>query len=160
MPWLLLAGLAVVGGFSALLWIGRREHRTRADELARFYALPESEARAWALRMLEQNELFQCKPATCPLPQRVLPQSVRDVLERFEEIERGEFWVGRRALEETPVLAGYIKIGGDFEFEEILVREGSSEIHLSYGPDHGRQPPETMPSLWHKLILASEVPLQ
>lgn len=160
MAWALLIGFAILGGIALLIWLGRREHRHTETELQQFYALPESEARAWALRLLDQPGLFQCKPAGGPLATVALPQSVAETLARFEEITRGEFWVGRRALKEKPVLSGYIKIGVDFEFEEILVREGSGEIHLSYGPEHGREPPERMPTLWHKLILASGVPLR
>jgi hypothetical protein len=158
MIWLRVAAFAGAAAFAGLLWWGRREHRDAERKLQALYALPESEARRQALALLEQEGLFNCKPASGPLPKLALPPSVLEVLERFERIERQEFWVGRSALTEKGALAGYTKIGADFEFEEILVREGSTAIYLSYGPQHGEAPPETMPSLWHKLILAAGVP--
>jgi hypothetical protein len=156
---LLIVATTIVGSVGLLIWLGSREYRRTNAELKALYSLPIPDAQKWALRLIDQG-LFQCKPASTSMNNTNLPQSVADVLNLFDEIIRNEFWINRHALAETPARSGFIKIGSDAEFEEILVREGSNDIFLSYGPQHGKESLEQIPSLWHLLILVSGVPLE
>jgi hypothetical protein len=98
---------ALLGGLGLLLWQGARERREAKRELDRIKALSPPEARTMALQLLGDPELFQCKAvsATDPLP--TLPQSVTDLLTRYDEIIHGEFWIGRSALVQPARKAGY-----------------------------------------------------
>ena len=80
-----------------------------------------------------------------------------EVLNRYEEIVCGEFWVSRLALSQFPRIAGYTKIGEDFEFEEILVQSGDERIFLSYEDLPSNEPLDPVPSLWHEIIKVSGV---
>ena len=141
-----------------LIWLGSREYRQISTELNNLYSLPEPEAKKWALRLIEEG-LFQCKSASSVIKKSSIPDGAFEILDRFDEISRNEFWIARNALSDKASIDGFVKIGGDAGFEEILVRAGSNEVYLSYGPKHGKKPLEEIPSLWHLLIIASGVDL-
>ena len=102
--------------------------------------------------------MFQTRPAAQQINNPDLPSHVNDLLNRYDEIVRGEFWIGAAALTQPTRLPGFIKIGEDFEFTEILVRPGDQKIHISYG--EGPQSSatlETEETIWHEIIIASGV---
>jgi hypothetical protein len=148
---------ALLGGLGLLLWQGARERREAKRELDRIKALSPPEARTMALQLLGDPELFQCKAvsATDPLP--TLPQSVTDLLTRYDEIIHGEFWIGRSALVQPARKAGYRKIGEDFEFTELLVRPDSEAVYVSYGEQPPDEAPEAVATAWHLIIQVSGV---
>jgi hypothetical protein len=75
---------------------------------------------------------------------------------RYDEIVRGEFWIGTAALTQPARLPGFIKIGEDFEFTEILVRPGDQKIYVSYGEGpQSFSTLETEETIWHEIIIAS-----
>jgi hypothetical protein len=158
MAWISVAIVVVIlGGLAVLLWLGAKERRVTERELSRITNMPENEARTLALHLLEHSGLFELKPAPNKLPKVELPSSVLEVLNRYEEIVCGEFWVSRLALSQSPRIAGYTKIGEDFEFEEILVQSGDERIFLSYGDLPSNEPLDPVPSLWHEIIKVSGV---
>jgi hypothetical protein len=89
----------------------------------------------------------------------VLPAAVADILSEYEEVVRGEFWIGRSALSERARIPGFIKIGKDFEFCELMVKPTGPEIYSSYGDgdDEPREAPEVSPTVWHKILEVAEV---
>jgi hypothetical protein len=159
MIWGLAVAVVILGSLGVLLWLGAREHRGTKRDLEEIDSLPEAKARTIALELLARRDLFTSKLATETLTNPSLPASVREVLERYEEIVRDEFWVGRAALSQSTRRAGFTKIGEDEEFEEILVRPGDERIHLSFGHVPNNEPTETVPTLWHQLIIVSGVKL-
>jgi len=160
MIWGLSVAAVILGLVGALLWLGAREHRGIKRELEEIARLPEAKARTIALGLLARGDLFTSTLATEPLLNAALPAGVRELLGRYEEIGRNEFWIGRAALAQCARHAGFLKIGEDAEFEEILVRPGDERIHLSSGEGPIREPTETVPSIWHQLIIVSGVKLQ
>jgi len=147
----------LLGAIGSLLWVGAKERVSVSKELQVLHALPTAEARALALRLLGKSDLFDCKRADGQAPALAgLPQSVIELFEMFEEVRSDEFWVGWAALKESSTLPGYTKIGEDFEFEEILVCAGSTEIHMYYGENQGAASRiDSTPSVWHRIITAS-----
>ncbi len=103
-----------------------------------------TEAERQALVLLGRHEMFHTRPATQQINHPDLPSHVNALLNRYEEIVRGEFWIGTAALTQPARLPGFIKIGEDFEFTEILVPELSSTL-------------ETEETIWHEIIIASGV---
>jgi hypothetical protein len=82
---------------------------------------------------------------------------VADILGEYEEVVRGEFWVGRSALSEAARIHGFIKIGEDFEFCELMVKPTGPEVFSSYGDAEPREAPEVSPTVWHKILEVAEV---
>jgi len=148
---------ALLGGLGLLLWQGARERRETKRELDRIKALSPPEARAMALQLLGDPELFQCKAASATDPLPTLPQSVTELLTRYDEIVHGEFWIGHSALVQPARKAGYRKIGEDFEFTELLVRPDSEAVYVSYGEQPPDEAPEAVATAWHLIIQVSGV---
>jgi hypothetical protein len=159
MWWIVIAMPAVVlGVLGVLLWLGARERRAIGAELAVLRGLPDAEAEERALSLLNRPDLFQTRPATSPFANPELPVHVVALLNRYERVTCGEFWIGREALAQPARLPGFLKIGEDLEFTEILVRPGDPRIYTAYGEG----PPsaatlETEPTIWHEIIMASGV---
>jgi hypothetical protein len=156
--WIAVVVVAVLlGGLGLLLWQGARDRQGTKRELDRIKALSSPEARTMALQLLGDPELFQCKAASATDPLPILPQSVTDLLTRFDLIVRGEFWIGRSALVQTARKPGYRKIGEDFEFTELLVRPDSEAVYVSYGEEPPNAAPEAVATAWHLIIQVSGV---
>jgi len=148
--------IAVVVG--ALLYAGRREHSATAREINAVLALPVDQARKQAETLLADSRIFKTAVAADPPHKAGLPDDVVALFSRYQEVSKHEFWLGHAALQETPRVPGHIKIGGDAEFEEILVRPGQQTVWLSYPPSVVGSNPEAMPSVWHKLLLVASEP--
>jgi hypothetical protein len=149
--------ILVLAPLAVLLWMGAREHRDTAAALRRVRALAAPDAKAIALRLLASGGVFQCTPATVQGALPSLPPSVAELFLRYEEVARGEFWLGRRALSEPSRKQGYLKIGEDFEFTQILTRPAGLQVFTSYGEDSDDEPLDALPTIWHKLVEVSEV---
>jgi len=159
MWWIAIAIPAVVLTIlGVLLWIGAREHRKAGSELAALRALSEIDAKRLALELLERQDMFHSRKAMHPVDNSGLPDHVVDLLSRYDEVEYGEFWIGTAALSQPACLPGYIKIGEDSEFTEILVRPGDRRIFVSYGEGpRSSSTLETEPTVWHEIIVASGI---
>jgi len=159
MGWIVLGiPAAVLGVLGVLLWLGARERREAASELAKLRALSDVEAERTALELLHRQALFQTRRATKPVDNPALPSHVVALLNRYEEVTCGEFWIGTAALTQHARLRGFIKIGEDSDFTEILVRPGDPKIYVSYGEGpQSSSTLETEPTVWHELIVASGV---
>jgi hypothetical protein len=157
MWWIVVAmPAAVLAVLGVLLWLGARERRRTGAELAVLSGLPDTEAEAKAVSLLSRPDLFQTRRATRPFANPDLPGHVVALFNRYEHVRCGEFWIGRAALAEPARLPGFLKIGEDLEFTEILVRPGDPRIYISYGAG----PPssatlETEPTIWHEILIAS-----
>ena len=157
MFWIVPAGaLLIFLPIAVLIWIGKREHRRTDDRLARLGALPTAEAKQLVLDLLGSGGDWRARRASDPAS-GPLPPAVADILGQFEEVVRGEFWVGRSALSQPARLRGFIKVGADREFCELLVRPGGPEVYSSYGVSEPLEAPETSPSIWHKVLEVAEV---
>jgi hypothetical protein len=158
MHWLVVAiPVAIFSVLAILLSLGARERKVAEVEFRHIAALSETDAKMLALQLLERPGLFSTKPAEGPLAAFELPSSVSELLEMYDEIVKGEFWVGRSALTQVPRVPGYTKIGEDFEFEQMLVRSGDQRIYSSYEESPSTSPMEFMPTLWHKIVAISNV---
>ena len=151
--------LSIVVGIAAvlalLLVLGRREHAVVGRELRAITATPVQQARKQAEDMLMRPSLFKVQPAAEASAMPGLPSDVAGLFAKYEDISRNEFWLGHAALREPARVPGYIKIGGDSEFEEVLVRPGEETIWLSYPEDTLGSKLESLPSVWHKLLLVA-----
>ncbi len=159
MWWLVIAIPAVgLGALAGLLWLGARERRTTGAELATLRSMSGAEAEQKALALLGRDEMFHTRPATQQINRPDLPAHVNALLNRYDEIVRGEFWIGTAALTQPARLPGFIKIGEDFEFTEILVRPGDQKIYISYGEGpQSSSTLETEETNWHEIVIASGV---
>ena len=157
MWWLVIAiPAAGLGVLAVLLWLGARERRATASELAALRSMSSAEAEQQALALLRRADVFQTRPATQQITRQDLPGHVNALLNMYDEIARGEFWIGTAALTQPARLPGFIKIGEDFEFTEILVRPGDQRIYISYG--EGPQSSSTLEmeeTIWHEILMAS-----
>ena len=151
---LLLLGL-VLGGIWVLGRQAANERAVTARELAAIEALPEPEAKRIAMAMLAEKGLFECKGVASSPPLDGLPASVQDLFGEFEEVVRGEFWLGHAALGEQTPVPGLRKIGGDSEFEEIVVKPKDPAVYSFYG-EGPSVPLQLWPSVWHRIIVASD----
>ena len=136
----LLLGVGVVW---LLYRIGARERQRTERQLAAIAGLSVSEARAMALEALADPVAFTCEPAVATPTDARLPATVQELFSRYQRVESGEFCLSQSYLSEPPRLAGCIKIGQDFEFEEIVLRAGSDTVYSSYGdapPDESPEP--------------------
>jgi hypothetical protein len=156
MWWLVVAiPTVVLGGLSVLVWMGARERRGAASELALIRAMSESDAEKVALGLMTRPP-FHVRKARAPLSSPELPSHVRSLFDRYEEVVCGEFRLATEALTQPARLPGFIKIGEDSEFTEILVRLGDPRIYISYGEGpQSEKTMETEPTIWHAIIVAS-----
>ena len=143
--------------FGLLLWSGAKERRTAEATLASIRALSDADAEHLAILLLARPDLFQTRPASGPIRHPALPPSVLSLFGRFEEVVSGEFFVSTDSIQPSERLPGYLKIGEDSEFTEILVKPGSSRLFVLPGEGPGL-PVEEEPSIWHELIIVSGVP--
>ena len=150
---LIVAAVVAVGlaGFAYLLWIGKREHQQADRELARVRALPAADAKRRALQLLRDGGAWQVRPAV-GAPNATTPPAVAELLGEYEEIVRGEFWIGRSALREPARLPGFIRVGGDFEYCELMVKDTGLELFSSYGEGEPQERLESSPTIWHKIL--------
>lgn len=139
------------------MWLGRRERRDAHVALQRVRALAGPDAKALALRLLADGGMFQCTLAVAPSALSPLPSSVADLFAQYEEVARGEFWLGRRALSQPSRVPGHLKIGEDFEFTQIVTRPEGLQVFTSYGEASNDEPLDSQPTVWHKIIEVSEV---
>jgi hypothetical protein len=147
-----IAVVAVLwGGFALLLARGRKEYQQIEGELAKVRALPPPKAKELALALLRGGHGWQVRVAEGPADSS-LPPAVADILGEYEEVVRGEFWVGRSALRDAARISGFFKIGEDFEFCELMVNATGPEVFSSYGDVEPREPPEVSPTVWHKIL--------
>ena len=150
--WIVFAAMFAL---AILLWLGAKEHAQTRAELDAINALPVDAAEALARGLLTRPGLFQCTLASGPISGGEVPASVAELLNQYEEVLKGEFWIGRQALKETPRLAGYIKVGEDFEFTQVLARTGDARVFVAYGDQPVSEEPEIQASVWHLLIAVS-----
>jgi len=162
MWWLVVAIPAVAFTvLGVLLWLGARERRRTNAELAAITSLPVAVAQERALALLERPDIFQTTRASTPFTRSDLPSHVVALFVLFDHVGCGEFWLGREALSQSARLPGFIKIGEDCEFTEILVRPGDPLIYVSYGDGpQTERTLETVPSVWHELLIAPGVPAE
>lgn len=157
--WFALGILLLLGIVLGAIWVlGRQaanERAVTARELAAIEALPEPEAKRIAMVMLAENSLFECKGVVASPPLDGLPASVQDLFREFEEVVRGEFWLGHAALGEQTPVPGLRKIGGDSEFEEIVVKPEDPAVYSFYG-EGPSVPLQPWRSVWHRIIVASD----
>ncbi len=142
-------------GLAYLLAVGKREHQQTERELARVRALSPADARRRALQVLRDRQDWQVRRAGGP-PTLTIPPAVADLLSEYEEIVRGEFWIGRSALSEPARVPGFVKVGGDFEFCELMVKGSGPEVFSSYAEGGPSERLESSPTIWHKLLEVAE----
>ncbi len=145
---------AVLGVVGVLVFLGRREHAVANREFRAIVAIPVSEARLKAETLL-QTGMFKVIPATVAPTNARLPREVRTLFGQYREISSHEFWLGHAALSESARLPGHIKIGGDSEFEEILVAPDEDTLWLSYPLGELGKNPGSLPSVWYKILVAA-----
>jgi hypothetical protein len=95
-----------LGVLAVLLWLGARERRTTESELTALRSMSSTEAEQQALLLLARHEMFQTHPATQQINHPDLPSHVNALLNRYDEIVRGEFWIGTAALTQPARLPG------------------------------------------------------
>ena len=156
MWWLVIAIPGVVLGVLGVLgWLGAGGRRETGAALAGLRAMPDTEAEQRALDLLGRPP-FHVRRATKPLTNPDMPSQVVALLNRYEEVSCGEFWIGIAALTQPTRLPGFIKIGEDSEFTEILVRPGDPKIYISSGEGpQSAMTLETERTIWHVIIIAS-----
>ena len=153
--WLVLVLPALgLGALGVLLWLGAKERRRTEADLASIRDLSCQAAERLAMALLNRPGLFGVVPAPVPFSHPGVPPHVVSLFNHFAEVARGEFRIAQDLLPRSPRLSGFIKIGEDSEFTEILVKPGASEVFVQpgEGPD---QPLEPEPTVWHLIITAS-----
>ena len=157
MWWLLIAiPAAGLGVIAVLLWRGARARGATQAQLTAVRSMSSAAAEQQALALLRRHDVFQTRPATHPVNRPDLPSHVSALLNQYEEVVRGEFRISTAALTQPARIPGFIKIGEDFEFTEILVRPGDPKIYISYG--EGPQSSSTLAAtetIWHEIITAA-----
>jgi hypothetical protein len=147
--------LVILLPLAILLRIGKKERRQVEADLARVRALRPSEAKRLALQLLNSGGDWHARPASSPAS-APLPPAVADILREYEEVVRDEFWIGRSALSEPARVGGLVKIGGDSEFCELMVKPTGLTVYSSYGDSEPGEVPEVSPTIWHKILEVAE----
>jgi hypothetical protein len=149
--------VALFVGLAILLRQGTHEHAKSQSELDRIRALSTSDAEGLARRLLARPEIFDVTVSRKPCEVDGLPSSVFTLLSEYDEVAAGEFWIGRHALSEQARRNGYIKLGGDAEFTEVLAAKGDSRVFVEYGEQPPDEEPEVQESVWHLLVATAWV---
>jgi hypothetical protein len=139
---------------SGLIAIGSVQRTRTTIAHAAILSMPVELARAKATALIEAGT-FSTVLATGEIDLNPLPADVGELLSRYQEISKHEFWLGRSGLSEVARVLGCLKIGGDSDFEEVLVKPGDRRIFLSYPPETIGENPEFLPSIWHKILLVA-----
>ncbi len=148
--------IVLLAGLGVALWLGRREYRSTNQELAEVRALTADLAERRARELLADSRFFEVRRADPSQRTPGLPPAVQTLLAEYEEVVRGEFWIGRAALAKPSKLTGHIKIGEDFEFTEMFAKPDGLEVYTVYGGSLPDEPPDVHRTVWHKLVEASE----
>jgi hypothetical protein len=143
--------LLIIVSFIAL---DRREHTRITIAQAAILLMPVELARAKAISLIQAGS-FSTVPASDDLDVDTLPKGAGELLLRYQEMYKHEFWLGRSGLADAARVPGCLKIGGDSDFEEVLVKPGDERIFLSHPEEFIGQNPEILPSIWHKILLVA-----
>jgi hypothetical protein len=145
-----------------------RSREAVEDYLRKLRRLSMNDARDRALAFLASSKEITCTPTTngarSAIDRFPLSQSLRDLFERYQEIEWRDFArIGVGHLAPSAVKGGFLRVGyfelasmgGGYEVE-LAVRPGDDVIHeffveTLFGGDHD----ETLPSIYHWLLFES-----
>jgi hypothetical protein len=150
----LLIVFGVVGIVGVLILVGRREYRAAESDIQAISVMSISEARSRAESLI-QSGAFSVVPTANAIAAGTLPKEMSDLFQDYQEISRDEFWLGHAALQEAARMPDLIKVGGDSDFEELLVRPNDDTLLMSYPPGTLGVNPETLPSVWHRILIAA-----
>lgn len=144
-------------------WSSRRPSRhAAAQAVSIIRELPIAEARARALKALENSSRFECVRAAlaAPLPAG-LPASVGELLSVYASIRSaaGEAHVSREQIGPSDYRPGLIRIGSDLDSVELVVRPGEDRVYEIDGSDADAQEigGGGIPSLYHWILISEEI---
>lgn len=77
---------------------------------------------------------------------------LRDFFSRFESVREinGDFFVSRKAVGNSSLRPGFLKIGSDFESSELVTRPGEDEVFIVTDAEHVL---DGLPTIYHNICL-------
>ena len=134
-----------------------RANRQAREDIQRVLALPFHEVKQHALDLIADPRRFRTiagNVSTNPEIERLGP-ILREFFSRFESIQEihGDFSVSRQAVGSSALRPGFLKIGSDFEFSELVTRPGEDEVFIVTGADH---PLDGLPTIYHNIYLLEQ----
>ena len=118
-----------------------------------------SEALQKAERLLINPKVFERKTAAEDIrDQRLAPLAMRFFSEyEFAKVIDSDACLDRSDVGPAKLLEGYIRIGGDLGFTEVVVLPGKEEVYIGDGSEAGPNELESYRSLYHWLIVKAWV---
>jgi hypothetical protein len=157
------AMLALGWGFAKWLgWLGAREYRKEARDLAGINSLPLEEAERRARQYLAETDLFFCVEATRGATDSdSLAPALRQLLTQYEKIETvgmkaPECVMGRSLISPSAIKPGFVRVGtcvsGSMK-GELAVRAGLETMYTLF-PDEEPDPEfSTYTTVFHWILV-------
>ena len=117
-------------------------------------ALPFDEVKRHALELLADTRRFRCVKSIQSHNPSIdrLGSILQEFFARFESVAetKGDFFVGRQAVGDSTLRPGFIKIGTDFAYSELVVRPGEDRVSIVTDGEHVL---DGLPTIYHSIYL-------
>ena len=129
-------------------------NRKAREDIQRVLALPFEQVKQHALDLIADTRRFRCVTENLsnnPAIERLGP-ILRDFFSRFESAQEinGDFSVSRRAVGDSSLRPGFLKIGSDFAHSELVARPGEDELFIVTDGEHVL---DGDPTIYHNIFL-------
>lgn len=140
-----------------LVVLGKMDTATKhaQERLDRARALPISVARERALKLLSDPNQFNVVKAAASVDTPNLGDTTREFFSGFESVFaiRGETRIERSKIFSSALRKGFIRIGSDSDFTEIVTRPGQDETFVVDGTEPSDPPSrEGYPTIYHLIV--------
>ena len=124
------------------------------QDIQKLLAIPFEEVKRRALAMLSDRTRFRCVVARDPTSSvgENMGPVLRDFFSHFDSVVElnGEFSVGRLLIGDSSLRSGFLKIGSDFAFSELVIRPGEDQIYIVTDSEHEL---DGLPTIYHIIYL-------
>jgi len=132
-----------------------KANREAQEDIQRVLALPFEQVKQHALGLIGDTRRFRVA-AVGDLSNNSamdkLGPVLRDFFSHFESVQEvnGDFFVSRKAVCDSALRPGFLKIGSDFAHSELVVRPGEDRVFIVTDAKHTL---DGLPTIYHNICL-------
>ena len=117
-------------------------------------SLPFDEVKRQALELLADTRRFRCVKSIQSDNHSIerLGPILQEFFSRFESVAEieGDFFVSRQAVADSALRPGFLKIGTDFAYSELVARPGEDRVSIVTDGEHVL---DGLPTIYHSIYL-------
>ena len=129
-------------------------NRKAIEDIQTVRALPFDQVRQHALGLIADRRRFECITEKLSDNREIerLGPILRDFFSHFENVREvhGDFSVSRQAVGDSSLRTGFLKIGSDLAYSELVCRPGEDKVFIVTDGDHVL---DGLPTIYHNICL-------